>query len=78
MKWATRSGCHVDRTACAWLIHKVIDLDAEFVFVDDPDGVPPPRPPSTSGESSCRTTTATAPSRPSSGSTTSQTRFCGS
>jgi hypothetical protein len=31
----------VDRTACAWLICKVIDPDAEFVFVDDPDDVPP-------------------------------------
>jgi hypothetical protein len=40
MKWATRSGCHVDRTACAWLIRKVIDPNAEFVFVDDPDDVP--------------------------------------
>ena len=40
MKWATRAGCHVDRTACAWLIKKVIDPDATFVFVDDPDDVP--------------------------------------
>ena len=40
MKWATRANCHVDRTACAWLIKRAIDRDAEFVFVDDPDEVP--------------------------------------
>jgi len=39
VKWATRSGPHVDRTACAWLIARFIDHDAEFVFVDDPDEV---------------------------------------
>jgi hypothetical protein len=30
----------VDRAACAWLIRRFIDADAEFVFVDDPDEVP--------------------------------------
>src|SRR5438094_6371363 len=40
MKWATRPHCHVDRAACAWLIRRFIDSDAEFVFVDDPDEVP--------------------------------------
>ena len=40
MRWATRAGCHVDRAACAWLIQRFIDADAEFVFVDDPDEVP--------------------------------------
>jgi hypothetical protein len=40
MKWATRSGPHVDRTSCAWLIARFIDPDPEFVFVDDPDEVP--------------------------------------
>jgi hypothetical protein len=40
MRWATRSGPHVDRTACAWLIRSFIDSKAEFVFVDDPDDVP--------------------------------------
>jgi hypothetical protein len=40
VRWATRSGPHVDRTACAWLIARFIDPDAEFVFVDDPDEVP--------------------------------------
>ena len=40
MRWATRSGPHVDRTACAWLIARFIDPSAEFLFVDDPDEVP--------------------------------------
>lgn len=40
MRWATRSGCHVDRAACAWLIRRFIDSEAEFVFVDDPAMVP--------------------------------------
>jgi hypothetical protein len=41
VKWATRRGCHVDRASCAWLIRRFIDPDAVFVFVDDPDEVPP-------------------------------------
>jgi hypothetical protein len=40
VRWATRAGCHVDRAACAWLIRRFIDVEAEFVFVDDPDEVP--------------------------------------
>ena len=40
MRWATRTGPHVDRTACAWLIRRSIDPEAEFVFVGDPDEVP--------------------------------------
>ena len=40
MKWATRSGPHVDRTSSAWLIRRFIDPEAEFVFVNDPDEVP--------------------------------------
>jgi hypothetical protein len=40
MRWATRKNCHVDRTACAWLIRRFVDPDAEFVFVSDPDEVP--------------------------------------
>lgn len=40
MKWATRANCHVDRTACAWLIRRAIDAEPEFVFVEDPDEVP--------------------------------------
>ena len=41
MRWVTRSGVHVDRAASAWLIQRFIDAEAEFVFVDDPDEVPP-------------------------------------
>ena len=40
MRWATRRHCHVDRAACAWLVRRFIDPDAQFVFVDDPDEVP--------------------------------------
>jgi hypothetical protein len=40
VRWATRSGCHVDRAACAWLIRRFLDADAEFVFVSDPEDVP--------------------------------------
>lgn len=40
MRWATRSGCHVDRAACAWLLRCFVDPAAEFVFVDDPTDVP--------------------------------------
>jgi hypothetical protein len=40
VRWATRSGPHVDRTACAWLIRRFVDSEAEFVFVEDPDEVP--------------------------------------
>jgi hypothetical protein len=40
MKWATRPGVHVDRAACAWLIRRFVDPNAEFVFVSDPADVP--------------------------------------
>lgn len=40
MKWATRAGIHIDRAACAWLIRREIDAEAEFVFVGDPAEVP--------------------------------------
>jgi hypothetical protein len=40
MRWATRTGCHIDRAACAWLIRRFIDAEAEFVFVNDPGEVP--------------------------------------
>ena len=40
MKWATRSGCHVDRAACVWLIRRCLDPDATVLFVDDPVDVP--------------------------------------
>jgi hypothetical protein len=40
VRWATRPGCHVDRAACAWLLRRFVDPQAEFVFVDDPADVP--------------------------------------
>ena len=40
VRWATRAGCHVDRAACAWLLRRFVDADAEFVFVEDPVDVP--------------------------------------
>jgi hypothetical protein len=40
VRWATRRHCHVDRAACAWLIRRFLEPDAEFVFVEDPDEVP--------------------------------------
>jgi len=41
MKWATRQRVHVDRAACAWLIRRFVDPDAEFLFVTDPADAPP-------------------------------------
>ena len=41
MRWATRAGIHIDRSASAWLIGRFIDPDAEFTFVADPADVPP-------------------------------------
>ena len=45
MRWVTREHCHVDRTACAWLIRRFIDPDARFEFVADasmlPEGATP-------------------------------------
>ncbi len=32
MKWITRERVKVDRVACPWLIKKVVDPDAEFLF----------------------------------------------
>ena len=40
MRWVTRAGMHVDRTACAWLIRMYVDPTAEFVFVTDLDDLP--------------------------------------
>lgn len=40
MRWATRRGCHVDRTACAWLIRRFVDPGPEFFFVGDPAEAP--------------------------------------
>jgi len=36
MLWATRRGCHVDRTACIWLIRRFVDPQATFAFFGDP------------------------------------------
>ena len=33
MKWVTRERVGVDRMACAWLITRYIDVEAEFLFV---------------------------------------------
>jgi hypothetical protein len=46
MKWVTWENVGVDRMACAWLIHKFIDPQAEFVFIPAgakslPDGAEP-------------------------------------
>ncbi len=40
MRWATRRGCHVDRTACVWLIRRFVDPKAEFHFFGDPEKAP--------------------------------------
>ena len=40
MRWATRRGCHVDRTACVWLIRRFVDPEAEFHFFGDPEEAP--------------------------------------
>lgn len=40
MLWATRKGCHVDRTACIWLIRRYIDPEAAFTFFSDPAEAP--------------------------------------
>ena len=40
MLWATRCGCHVDRTACIWLIRRFVDPDASFAFFGDPAEAP--------------------------------------
>ena len=40
MLWATRRGCHVDRTACVWLIRRFLDPQAAFAFFGDPSEAP--------------------------------------
>ena len=40
MLWATRRGCHVDRTACVWLVRRFIDPDSSFAFFGDPAEAP--------------------------------------
>jgi hypothetical protein len=41
VKWVTRSGIHIDRAACAWLIRRHLDELAHFGFVADSEHVPP-------------------------------------
>ena len=33
MKWITRQGIRVNRTATCWLIRRFLDPEAEFIFV---------------------------------------------
>ena len=40
--WVTRSGVHVDRIACAWLISRFVDPVATFKFVDARTYLPGP------------------------------------
>jgi hypothetical protein len=40
VRWATRAGVHIDRAACAWLIRRHIDPNAQFVFVPDGQAAP--------------------------------------
>lgn len=37
MKWITRKDVKVDRVACPWLIKRLIDPQAEFLFVEEKD-----------------------------------------
>jgi hypothetical protein len=41
--WVTRTGVHIDRIACAWLIRRFIDRDASFKFVPARGYSPAPR-----------------------------------
>jgi hypothetical protein len=40
--WVTRTGVHVDRIACAWLVRRFIDSNASFKFVPAKGYVPEP------------------------------------
>ena len=40
MRWVTRAHCHIDRVACAWLIRRFVDVEAEFAFVEDRSALP--------------------------------------
>ncbi len=37
MKWVTRKGVRLDRSACAWLIMRHLDPDASILYVDADD-----------------------------------------
>jgi hypothetical protein len=39
-RWATRARPWVDRLACAWLIERFVDKEAQFVWLDDPAKAP--------------------------------------
>lgn len=39
MKWITRERPKIDRIACPWLIKKIVDADAEFIYVPYKDVV---------------------------------------
>lgn len=39
MKWITRENVKVGRMACAWVIQRFIDKDAEFIFVSGANAV---------------------------------------
>lgn len=39
-RWATRKRPWVDRLACAWLIRRFIDADAQFIWLDSPNDCP--------------------------------------
>lgn len=39
-RWATRKRPWVDRLACAWLIRRFIDADAQFIWLDSPGDCP--------------------------------------
>lgn len=40
MQWVTREHPHTDRVACPWLIRKLIDSDAEIVYVPADEVLP--------------------------------------
>ncbi len=40
MKWVTWKKVGVDRIGCAWLIQRLIDPEAEFVFIGMGDRLP--------------------------------------
>jgi hypothetical protein len=41
MKWVTWENVGVDRMACAWLIRRSIDAQAEFIFIPAGQKLPP-------------------------------------
>ena len=42
MKWVTWMGVGIDRMACAWLIRRRIDPNAEFLFIPEGSAALPP------------------------------------